>query len=262
MIKERFAPSPTGRLHLGHAYSALLGFQEAEKAGGQWLLRIENIDFTRCREEYINGIFEDLKWLGLKWPEPVLLQSTRSDAYQDALSRLQSMGVIYGCQCTRSDLALSAPHGAGAHYPGHCRELGLEGDNLNWRLNAKKALSIVQPRKFHEIGQGRDLWRDMELVDDVVLARRDIGVSYHLAVVVDDSYQEITHVTRGKDMEDQTPIHVLLQALLDFPTPIYRHHKLICDENGVRLAKRTPSHQIESYRLKNMSLENIKKNIF
>lgn len=245
---ERFAPSPTGFLHLGHGYSALQSYQAAQEAGGDWLLRIEDIDHTRARLEFVQGIFEDLEWLGLNWKRPVLFQSERISAYDEALEKLKSLGVIYGCQCTRKDLALSAPHSQPEIYPGHCRELGLSNDKLNWRLNAKKAKALVGEFSYREIGQSRDICVQAGFIDDVVLARKDIGTSYHLAVVVDDAHQNVTHVTRGNDLASQTPIHVLLQKLLDFPTPIYRHHALICDENGQRLAKRDDARALKSYR--------------
>ncbi len=245
---ERFAPSPTGRLHLGHAFSALQGFEAAKNAGGKWLLRIEDIDHTRVREEYVEGIYEDLRWMGLDWSEPVLFQSTRQNAYDEALEKLQELGLIYGCECTRRDLALSAPHTPGAGYPGTCRDKHLKNGNLAWRLNAQKAQAVFDNLRYREIGQGRDQWINIGSIDDVVLARRDIGTSYHLAVVVDDAFQQITHVTRGRDLEMQTPIHVVLQHVLGLPTPIYNHHQLITDENGKRLAKRDHAREIRHYR--------------
>lgn len=220
---------------------------------------MEDIDFTRCKAEYVDAIYEDLTWLGLSWPEPVLFQSTRQSAYDAALEQLKGMGVIYGCQCTRKDLALSAPHGSSPIYPGTCRNLNLQSGDLNWRLDAKRATKLVGTLRYHEIGQNRDLWMDAHVLDDVVLARKDIGTSYHLAVVVDDAFQNITHVTRGADLEEQTPIHVLLQALLGYPTPIYRHHRLILDENGKRLAKRDPSRELRHYRELGFTRDEVKK---
>ncbi len=259
MTRERFAPSPTGFLHLGHAYSALLGYEAAQEAGGEWLLRIEDIDFTRSRLEYVQGIFEDLQWLGISWKSPVLFQSERAHAYDEALEKLRQLGVIYGCKCTRKELALSAPHGEQSFYPKICHGLELDGDDLNWRLDAEKAMALVGPIEYREIGQGRDHWVSADKIDDVVLARKDIGTSYHLAVVVDDAYQGITHVTRGEDLESQTPIHVLLQKLLDLPTPIYRHHLLIGDENKKRLAKRNDSRAIKIFRELEFSPDEVKK---
>lgn len=258
MIRERFAPSPTGHLHLGHAYSALTGFEAAQSEGGEWILRIEDIDTGRAREECVDAIYDDLAWLGLEWPRPVLRQTARFGAYEQALEQLRALGVIYGCACTRKDLALSAPHHATAFYPGTCRNLNLKGDHLNWRLDAQKARALTGALAYREIGQGRDEWREVGVIDDVVLARKDIGTSYHLAVVVDDAHQHITHVTRGADLEDQTGIHVLLQQLLKLPTPIYRHHALILDEQGHRLAKRDAAHAIRQYRAEGLSPRDVK----
>ncbi len=262
MHRERFAPSPTGHLHLGHAYSAWIGFDHAKAAGGEWLLRIEDIDFTRARAEYVEAIYEDLRWLGLEWAEPVMFQSERQFAYQAALEKLREHGLIYGCQCSRKDLALSAPHHAHSHYPGTCRKLGLKGDALNWRLDAQKAKALIGDLQYRETGQGRDQWKSLGFVDDIVLARKDIGTSYHLAVVVDDGAQHITHITRGADLEEQTPIHVLLQNLLGLPTPIYHHHKLIQDETGKRLAKRAPKMEIRALRKRGFTADKLYELLF
>lgn len=269
LIRERFAPSPTGLLHMGHAYSALLGYDCAKD--GEWLLRIENIDHTRCNESHTLQIFEDLNWLGLTWKEPVLYQSQRLASYQNALEKLKSLGVIYGCECSRKDIktALSArQEGDIAHppYPKTCRLKNLRGDHLAYRLNMSRAFAMIGEMSYREIGQGRDDIIDIGLdtllnIGDIILARRDIGTSYHLAVVVDDAFQNITHVTRGSDMESDTAIHVLLQKLLKLPTPIYRHHKLIRDEYGKRLAKRDDARSIQSLREMGMNVEDVKKNI-
>lgn len=263
----RFAPSPTGYLHLGHAFSALTAWDLAQAAGGTFLLRIEDIDFERCREEYERAIFEDLAWLGLSWPKDVLRQSTRRAAYDRALARLFEMGVIYPCNCTRRDIraALNAPqqgdavHGPdGPVYPGTCRaRLGLEilcGDAA--RLDMRRALDLLEGRElwFEETGPrcpGRHRLKRQELVEevgDVVLARKDISTAYHLAVVVDDAAQGVSHVVRGADLLPATRIHVVLQALLDLPTPVYHHHRLIYDEKGKRLAKRDDARAIRTYR--------------
>ncbi len=266
LIRERFAPSPTGLLHIGHAYSALLSYEAARE--GEWLLRIEDIDTARCKEEFKAAIFEDLKWLGLSWKEPVAFQSERLEAYKDALKTLKSLGVIYGCECSRGDikLALSA-HQEGdiaqLPYPRTCRGKQLDGDNLAYRLDMERALELVSSLSYREIGQGRDeiihISREqLAQIGDIILARRDIGTSYHMAVVVDDAFQDITHVTRGSDMESETAIHILLQSILELPTPIYRHHKLIRDENGKRLAKRDDARSIRSLREMGVSAENIK----
>ncbi len=259
----RFAPSPTGLLHKGHAYSALLAFRAAEAAGGRFLLRIEDIDTTRCRPEFTQAIMEDLGWLGITWPEPVRVQSTHFTNYARALETLKGLGVLYPCFCTRKDIQVeiarspSAPHGPdGPLYPGTCRQLDKSeqqtrmaaGDAHAWRLNLNAALQIT----------GSDLsWRDEseglipatpEELGDVVLARKDTPTSYHLSVVVDDALQGITHVVRGKDLWHATHVHVVLQALLGLPKPHYHHHDLLLDENGQRFAKRNKALTIRAIR--------------
>jgi glutamyl-Q tRNA(Asp) synthetase len=267
----RFAPSPNGRLHLGHAYSALLNAEFASRLGGRLLLRIEDIDQTRARPEWEALIKEDLLWLGLRWDGPIMRQSERLPAYRAALQDLWARGLIYDCHCTRRDIAeaASAPQeGAtpligpdGLIYPGTCRRVHdgsgpLPGDAL--RLNMRRALeSLTHPVSFTETGAGPDGQSGMQTFDpeyllgnigDVVLARRDMGTSYHLAVVLDDAAQRITHVTRGADLFEATPIHVLLQGLLGLPTPLYHHHRLIRDDRGKRLAKRDDARAIATYR--------------
>lgn len=263
----RFAPSPTGLLHLGHAFSALTAWDLAQAANGRFLLRIEDIDQPRCRADYEQAIHDDLHWLGLAWPEPVLHQSARLGAYDDALARLFALGVLYPCTCTRADIraALAAPqegdvvHGPdGPVYPGTCRpRLGQEilpGDAA--RLHMERALALLSGRAlaFDERGPrfpGHHRLQPevlIEEVGDVVLARKDIGTSYHLSVVVDDAAQGITDVVRGADLLPATQIHVVLQALLGLPTPIYHHHRLIRDETGRRLAKRDDARAIRHYR--------------
>jgi glutamyl-Q tRNA(Asp) synthetase len=271
----RFAPSPTGPLHLGHAYSAILAHDMARAAGGRFLLRIEDIDQTRARPEWETLIQEDLHWLGLTWEEPVMRQSGRMAAYADALDRLWAMGLLYPCDCSRRDIAqaLSAPQeGAepmigpdGPVYPGTCRPApgaarpAHRPRDRALRLDMARAVaapSTGQPG-FTETGAGPkgqsgrvDVIPDDAThgIGDVVLARRDIGTSYHLSVVVDDAAQGITHVTRGADLFEATPIHVILQRLLGLPTPIYHHHRLIRDDRGKRLAKRDDARAIRTYR--------------
>ncbi len=260
----RFAPSPTGYLHLGHAFSALTAWEMARAAGGSIRLRMEDIDTARCRREYERAIYEDLRWLGLDWPEPVLHQSARQPAYDQALARLGEMGLTYPCSCTRGDIraALSAPQeGAqasgpdGPIYPGTCRARPMAsmrpGDAL--RLNMGRAMEIAGEIGFEEVGiePGFHIKNARYMVDDIgdiVIARRDIGTSYHLAVVVDDAFQSISHVVRGHDLFAATPIHVLLQKLLGLPSPTYHHHRLIRDENGQRLAKRHDALALRSLR--------------
>lgn len=261
--RTRFAPSPTGLLHLGHAFSALTGAARARETGGQFLLRIEDIDLPRCRPEFEAAIFEDLRWLGLSWPEPVMRQSERRAAYDAALARLAAMGLCYPCRCTRAEIraALSAPQeGDGVHppYPGTCRSRSMAdagpGDAI--RLNMTLALARLGARApgFDETGPlhpgHHPVTPEALLADpgDVVLARRDIGISYHLAVVVDDAAQGITEVVRGADLFGATGVQVLLQALLGLPHPVYHHHGLIRDASGRRLAKRDDSRAIRAFR--------------
>lgn len=242
----RFAPSPTGLLHLGHGYSAVLGRRLADALGGRWLLRIEDIDTSRCRAEHVAAIAADLGWLGLAPDGPVLRQTARRAAHAQALAALAALGVTYPCFCTRADIAAaaSAPHGPGAAYPGTCRALepraaaeraGREPHAI--RLAAAAALAQTGPL-FWEDGQGRRHPADPLAAGDVVLARRDIGVGYMLAAVVDDAFQQVTDVLRGRDLLDATPTQRLLQALLGLAAPRYHHHRLLLAADGRRLAKR------------------------
>lgn len=278
-VRTRFAPSPTGPLHLGHAYSAWVAYEFAKQHGGEFLLRLEDIDRARCKPEFEAGILDDLDWLGLSWPSPVLRQSTRTSAYQDALRRLEAMGVTYRCACRRADIraALSAPQEgalhAGAHgnsnpvhtspipigpdgpvYPGTCRHLGIRDPDTAIRLNMRRAVELIGAIEFTEIGpvhtgvKSLDPTWMIEQVGDVVLGRRDIGVSYHLAVCVDDAFQDITHVVRGVDLFEATAIHCVLQSLLNLPRPEYFHHALVRDETGKRLAKRDDARAIFEFR--------------
>jgi len=239
----RFAPSPTGPLHLGHAFSALTAFDLARAHQGQFLLRIEDIDQSRARAEWEDQIYDDLTWLGLDWPLPVMRQSERLAAYAAALDHLWARGCLYQCHCSRRDIqdAVSAPQeGApmigpdGIVYPGTCRggqRPALRPNDAVLRLDMK----MVAPHLAKTIG-------------DVVLARRDMGTSYHLSVVVDDAAQGITDVVRGADLEDATPIHNVLQDLLGYPRPRYHHHRLIRDDAGKRLAKRDDARALGKYR--------------
>ena len=261
---ERFAPSPNGLLHLGHAFSALTAWDAARAAGGRFLVRIEDIDRARARAEFEEAIFADLAWLGIVWERPVLRQSERLPAYAAALDRLRAAGLLYRCACTRRDIAnaLAAPQeGAdiapgpdGPAYPGTCRKRPPpEGAPAAWRLDMAAAIAhlgggrAVRALAFEELDEGPEGQRGRIALDpgwlvercgDVALARRDIATSYHLSVVVDDAHQGVTHVTRGRDLFHATPLHRLLQALLGLPTPLYRHHRLIRDSSGRRLAKR------------------------
>ena len=248
----RFAPSPTGALHLGHAYSAVLAHDLARAAGGRFLLRIEDIDGTRSRSEHAEGIIADLRWLGIDWDGPVLCQSTRLAAYADALDWLRAMDLLYPCFCTRADIArevaasLTAPHDEEApRYPGTCRHLSaaeraqrLANHPHAWRIDMARAVALAGDLGWHDAVAGQVI-ADPLAHGDVVLARKDAPASYHLAVTIDDAAQGVTDVVRGVDLFAATHVHRLLQALLGLPTPAYHHHPLLRDENGRRLAKRT-----------------------
>ncbi len=261
----RFAPSPTGPLHLGHAYSAMLAHDMAQAQSGTFLLRIEDIDRTRARPAWEAQIYEDLHWLGLSWPTPVMRQSDRLPAYAAALDRIWDMGLLYPCTCSRHDIAaaMSAPqegvptHGPdGPIYPGTCRARPPDtrrSKHSILRLDIALAFRVLDhvPLVYSEAGRGPVITRphDMiETVGDVVLARRDMGTSYHLSVVLDDAEQGISDVVRGADLATSTPVHVLLQRLLGLPTPAYHHHRLIRDEAGKRLAKRDDARALSRYR--------------
>jgi glutamyl-Q tRNA(Asp) synthetase len=244
MLITRFPPSPTGRLHLGHAYSAVLGAARAREKGGKFLVRIEDLDQTRSRPEFVQGIFEDLEWLGLDWDQPVLVQSERAIAYDEALKRLRGEGLVYPCFCTRSDIAaaLAAPHGSQVHYPGTSRALPDDPERRassphSWRLDAAKALEIAGLPSWTE-ADDRRFESEVEHFDDVILARKDAPAAYHLAVVVDDAASGVTLVTRAADLRGSTPVQRLLQLLLGLPEPIYFHHPLVAHADGRRLAKR------------------------
>jgi len=239
----RFAPSPTGRLHLGHAWSALLAHDFARERDGTFLLRIEDIDPGRSRPEHVDGIFEDLLWLGLEWDGELLYQSERLPLYAEALERLKLEGLVYPCFCTRADIAASAaapqgPDSGGPIYPGTCR--GLAHADLSrphaWRLDVAEAASLAGPLTW--IDGEEEVTAEPEMFGDVVLARKDAPASYHLAVSLDDAAQGVTDVVRGRDLFASTHVHRLLQALLGVPTPAYHHHALLTDAAGNRLAKR------------------------
>jgi glutamyl-Q tRNA(Asp) synthetase len=257
-IVSRFAPSPTGKLHLGHAFSAIQAHDRARSDGGRFLLRIEDIDGTRSRPEHVAAIEADLRWLGLAWDGAVLFQSTRLAAYAVALDQLRGEGLLYPCFCTRAEIAasLSAPHGPGAVYPGTCRHLDdatrtariEDGAQHAWRIDMAAAVARTGPLDWNDERAGRVVAQP-QAHGDVVLARKDAPASYHLAVTVDDAAQGVTHVVRGLDLFGATDVHRLLQALLDLPTPVYHHHALLNDADGVRLAKRTHAPTLERLRL-------------
>ena len=258
----RFAPSPTGRLHMGHGWSALMAWDMARGAGGAFRLRIEDIDGTRSRPEHVAGIIEDLQWLGVDWDGEIVFQSARLAQYDAALERLREMGLLYPCFCTRADIqaqwtaSASAPHGPeGAIYPGTCRHLsGAEGarriaagDTHAWRINMAEAVARVGPLHWTALpfppgdGTERKIAADPLPAGDVVLARKDAPASYHLSCTLDDAAMGVTHVLRGEDLFAATHIHRLIQALLDLPTPAYVHHPLLVGSDGKRLAKRSGS---------------------
>lgn len=245
MTVTRFAPSPTGRLHLGHAASAIRAHDFARERGGSFLLRIEDIDGTRSRPEHVDTILRDLDWLGLAWDGEVTFQSRRLDLYQAALERLRAMGLLYPCFCTRADIAasLTAPHGPeGPLYPGTCRSLATADLSRPhcWRLDMAKALSSGDGHDllaFHDSRHGT-VHADPGAHGDVVLARKDAPASYHLAVTIDDAAQGVSDIVRGDDLLPATHVHRLLQSLLDLPVPRYHHHALLTGPDGQRLAKR------------------------
>lgn len=271
----RFAPSPNGPLHLGHAFSALYTWQAASLLGGTALLRIEDIDTERSKPEFTAAISNDLHWLGLDWPEPVLHQSQHMDAYAEAGNLLREHGLLYPCFCSRSEIAAAAegtdPDGAPL-YPGTCRHLDrgaqiarLErGDPVQFRLDTAKAMDRVGMLTFTVVGPvvtDRPQIRHArpERWGDVVLQRKGTPSSYHLSVVVDDAAQGITHVTRGRDMEAATDIHVLLQMLLGLPSPIYNFHRLILDDAGRKLAKSRGSESLRDLRDKGWTPEDVRR---
>lgn len=283
-FRTRFAPSPTGPLHLGHAYSALLAHDMAKARQGTFLLRLEDIDISRSRDTWAEAIFDDLGWLGVSWDEPVLRQSRNLKAYQAALDRLWQAGLLYVCTCRRRDIqaAAAAPQEGGAPligpdgivYPGTCRparatlQSGAAPGTEALRLNLIAALDHLPARlSFVETGAGPAGENGkigfapetlLAVAGDVVLARRDMGTSYHLSVVVDDAAQEISDVVRGHDLFEATPVHVALQTLLGLPVPRYHHHRLIRDAAGKRLAKRDDARALATYRAAGFSPNDIR----
>jgi glutamyl-Q tRNA(Asp) synthetase len=272
----RFAPSPTGLLHSGHAYSALLAYDIARRTGGRFLVRIEDIDFTRCRREYEVALLEDLAWLGMSWQQPVRRQSDHLPEYAAAVQLLKDRGLLYPCFCTRREIlreieaAGGAPQGPeGPVYPGTCRHLTAReresriasGESFALRLDTQKSRSRLRDDlTWHDELRGVQIARP-EMLGDVVLVRRDIGCSYHLAVVFDDALQEVSLVTRGEDLFEATHLHRLLQALLGLPTPRYHHHPLLRDDSGRRLAKRDQSETLRSLRERGLSPADIRRKL-
>ncbi|HRX40109.1 MAG: tRNA glutamyl-Q(34) synthetase GluQRS [Caulobacterales bacterium] len=275
----RFAPSPTGYLHLGHAFSALTVWRAAREAGGKFLLRIEDIDQTRCRPEFETAIFEDLVWLGLDWDGEVRRQSDHFADYAAALDTLIGKGVVYRCFKTRKEILdeiaraphLSASGPEGPIYTGEPlpadeeRVLLAEGSPFAWRLSMNAALAIAaRPLVFREetsSGEMKEVSATPEIFGDAIIARKDAGTSYHLASVQDDALQGVTHVIRGEDLRAAAHLHTLLQALLDLPQPVYRHHRLITDETGRRLAKRDKALTLRAMREAGESAESVRRRL-
>ena len=274
----RFAPSPTGPLHLGHAYSALLAHQMATEAGGRFLLRIEDTDQSRARAQWEEQIYDDLAWLGLTWERPVRRQSDNLRSYSNALEIIEKKDLIYPCSCRRADIevAAGAPQEGvaqfgpdGRIYPGTCRHRAVHEGRAEdaLRLNMKRAAeTLTAPLLYHETGldSGPQKVRPEALlsqVGDVVLQRRNGQIAYHLAVVVDDALQGVSDVVRGADLAEATQIHVLLQSLLGLPTPRYHHHKLIRDSAGKRLAKRDDATAISTLRSQGQSANDIRRSL-
>jgi len=280
----RFAPSPTGGLHLGHARAALIAWDMARATGGTFILRIEDLDASRVRPEYEQAIYDDLKWLGFKWNEPVMRQSERTPAYLDALHKLRAKDLVYPCFCTRKEIevefraSLSAPHGPpttgpdGPLYPGTCKHLAptetasriKAGEAHALRLHMDRAMDTAPGSlTFVEMGSTESgapeaITARPEIFGDVVLARKDAPSSYHLAVVVDDAAQGITLVTRADDLFAATFVHRILQELLDLPVPDYLHHDLVCDADGNRLAKRHDALSLAKLRADGETIETIR----
>jgi glutamyl-Q tRNA(Asp) synthetase len=265
----RFAPSPTGPLHLGHAYSAMLAYDMAMAAGGTFLLRVEDIDQSRARSEWEEQIYEDLAWLGLSWPTPVRRQSDHLPTYAAALDQLWNDGLLFPCHCTRRDIhtAASAPQEGvsmgsdGIIYPGTCKHLARPDKRPTDSALRLDMTQAAQQISYVEQGKTQSLPAGFltESIGDVVLARKDMGSSYHLSVVIDDAAQNISHVIRGNDLAEATPIHIILQKILNLPTPAYHHHRLIRDQNGKRLAKRDDARAISKYRAEGATPNDIRQ---
>jgi glutamyl-Q tRNA(Asp) synthetase len=260
-LRTRFAPSPTGLLHVGNAYSALYCARWARMNQAELLLRIEDIDHSRCRAEFTAAILEDLQWLGLTWSEPVRRQGRHLAEYRQAIRQLRDMGMIYPCFCSRKSIRLEmerigiAPHAEDqtALYPGICRDLSpheqekrMLSKPFAWRLNTRKALNSISENLCWLDDAGNS--HAVHIDHDVVIGRKDISFSYHLSVVIDDAAQNVSHVIRGKDLQGSTSIHCLLQKLLGLPQPIYIHHPLLCSTDGERLAKRDRATTLRSLR--------------
>lgn len=272
-ITTRFAPSPTGLLHLGHAASAILNFDAAQRSGGRFLLRIEDIDRERCKPEFEQAIYDDLNWLGLSWEEPVRRQSDRLPRYAAKLASLAERGLVYRCFKSRKDIAeaMSAPHGTVPAFTGSALEANDERNNLAEGKHYAWRLSINACRR--ELGAAFDSLSYTEQTDlgivshkadaarfgDVVLGRKDAGTSYHMASVIDDAEQGVTHVIRGEDLREAAGLHRLLQSLMGLPAPLYVHHRLLTDETGNRLSKRNKAESLRALRELGRSAEDVRQ---
>jgi glutamyl-Q tRNA(Asp) synthetase len=276
----RFAPSPNGELHLGHALSALIGFERARAMAGRFLVRIEDIDAGRTRSQFVAHIFEDLRWLGLTWAEPVVRQSERMAAYAAAAGRLKAMGLLYPCFASRAEILAAAPAGIdpdGAPlYPGLYRTAPAtdvarrqaSGEPFALRLDMARALAAAKAklgdrcltfREGGDQGEAARITAQPERWGDAVIVRKDVATSYHLAVVVDDAWQGVTHVTRGRDLFAATDLQRLLQLLLDLPEPAYQHHRLLLDANGRKLAKSAGATPLRELRRRGLTAADVRR---
>lgn len=249
MIRTRFAPSPNGPLHLGHAYAAVAAHDLARSRGGQFLLRIEDIDGERSRPEFVEEFFRDLEWLGLAWDGEPVFQSRRLAGYAEAGERLKAMGLLYPCRCTRAEIAAAATESGpdGPIYPGTCRGRNVDPEGAAWRLDMARAVAVAGPLEWIDELAGAQA-ADPARFGDVVLLRKDLPASYHLAATLDDAADGITLVTRGADLFAASHVHRLLQALLGLPVPVWHHHALLVEADGTKLAKRRGSPSIADRR--------------
>jgi len=267
--RTRFAPSPTGLLHTGNAYSALQCEQWAQQQQAELLLRIEDIDFTRCRPPLAQHICNDLAWLGISFDGDVCYQQQRLHHYQQALDQLQAMGVLYPCVCTRKQIQ-SRLQSQGSlaldPYPRTCQRLGINTkcipkNSFSWRLNQEKVEELIGNSLFWSDFAGKYHFFDLQSIGDVIIGRKDIMYSYHLSVVVDDCLQGISHVIRGEDLRSSTPIHRILQLLLGYPSPVYKHHALLQDDLGQRLAKSKQSTSLQALRASGLTAHALREQL-
>jgi glutamyl-Q tRNA(Asp) synthetase len=275
MTVTRFAPSPTGKLHLGHAYSALYSEKIARENNGKFIVRIEDIDKTRCKQQYVDCILDDLNWLRVKWCDEVLIQSTRIEQYQLASKKLLSLGMLYPCFCTRKEIASNSDvanrklhNENNSLYPGTCRNLSDEEVSEKIRKRIPYSLRLNSAKAKQKVG--KVYWSDhlsglhevdYDVMGDVVIVRKDIGTSYHLAVTVDDDFQGVNLVTRGLDLFESTHVHRVLQSLLDLDIPEWSHHELIRDSAGKRYSKSDQSLSLEKLRESGVSAKDIRKDL-